>query len=232
MNHWYNGIAKTYIVAFSKLFSDIHVKRIDAGDQEVKDIKVPLIYASKQKLSYLLQNTEDKISLVLPAISFNIESIEYDPTRKLNSLNEVRVNDSQFIFEGIPYNFNFSVTIKSKYQDDLWQILEQALYYFKPGTSLNVKELPFSTDDRDVLVSLLSTDLNFESDFGEEESRELEANLQFVLKGHIYPSVSDDKIIEHVDVDFINKLDEQIANISHDFIGPSQNDVETIITEN
>jgi len=220
MSYFYNGTTKSYIIAFSKLFSDVHIKRVDAVDTEVKDVKVPLVYASKQKLSYKLQNVDDSISIVLPVIGFNIESIEYDPVRKLNSLNEIRVNDSQYVFEGLPYNYNFSVTIKTKYQDDMWQILEQVLYYFKPGTSLNVKELPFSTDNRDILVNLLGTDLNFETNYGEQESRELEANLQFALKGYIYPSVSDDKIINEINIDFVNKLDIEILSLSHDFINP------------
>jgi hypothetical protein len=229
MNHWYNAAAKTYIISFARLFSNIHVKRIDSLGAEVKDIKVPLVYASKSKLSYLLQNTEDAVSLVLPIMGFGIEAIEYDSERKNNSLNEIRIDDSTYIFEGVPYNFNFTVTVKTKYQDDMWQIIEQFLYYFKPGTSMNVKELPFSTADRDVNVVMLAHNLNFENDYGQEESRELEASFNFVLKGMIYPpALTDGAIIEHVDSNFINKLDYQIAQISHDFIDP---DTVTTINE-
>ena len=51
MNHFYHKITRTYIIAFSKLFSAIHIKRFDGDDTEIKDIKVPLVYASKSKLS-------------------------------------------------------------------------------------------------------------------------------------------------------------------------------------
>ena len=233
MAHFYNNITKTYIVAFSKLFSDIHVKRINSVDVEIKDLKVPLIYASKNKLSYMLQrNTESSdAALVLPAIGFIIEGMEFDPQRKMNSLNQITVEEGQSIYEGMPWNYNFSLTIKTKYQDDYWQIIEQVLYYFKPDVSLDVKELPHTDYVRDVQVTLVGVSLNNELEMDQESSRSFEANLDFVLKGFIYPSFMVDSVIEHIDIDFINKLDNDILNISHDWIGPTKDDVVTTITE-
>jgi hypothetical protein len=230
MAHWYHSGTKTYIVAFAKIFSDIHIKRIDAGDVEVKDIKVPLVYASKNKLSYQLAQNADtsSTSIVLPVIGFNIESLEFDPVRKLNSLNSRTVGQDQSIYEGIPYNYNFSVNIKSKYQDDLWQMLEQILYYFKPDTFLDVKELPFADYVRDVKVILESTDLNMENEYDQDSSREVGATLNFILQGFIYPPTTADTVIHHVDVNFINNLDLQIVNLTHDWMDPN---IVTTLTE-
>ena len=228
MAHWYNSTTKTYIIAVSKIFSDLHIKRFDDSNVEVKDIKVPLVYASKNKLSYILQkaSNSDSISTVLPIIGFNIESLEYDPNRKMNSLNEIRLTEDEYILEGVPYNYNFSVNIKTKYQDDMWQILEQLLYYFKPAVTLNVKEFP--NTNRDLIIKLTSTDLNFENNYDQDTSRELTTSLQLELKGFVYPSSSLDKPIYNIDVNFINNLNAEIVNISHDFIDP---DAVTTITE-
>ena len=205
MIHFYNSSSKTYIIAFSKLLSNIHVKRTDSTNQEIKDLKVPLVYASKNKLSYMLQrnNESDSAALVLPAIGFVIGGLQFDPQRKMNSLNQITVEQDRSIYEGMPWNYNFQVTIKTKYQDDFWQILEQVLYYFKPDANLDVKELPYVDYVRDVQVTLLGVDLNTELEMDSESQRSFEANLDFVLKGYIYPSAMDDNVIEHIDVNFI-----------------------------
>ena len=224
MAHWYHGITKVYIIAFSKLFSDIHIHRVNAADATIKDIKVPLVYASKNKLSYVLQQNPEtaSASIVLPVIGFNIEGLAFNPQRKLNSLNQLQVDDGKSMYEGLPYDYQMSVSIRTKYQDDLWQILEQALYYFKPDVSLDVKELTYTGFARDVMVTLNGVNFNNELELNqaEESSRHFEADLDLTLKGYIYPSETDDKIIEHIDVNFINDLNNQILNISHDFIDP------------
>jgi hypothetical protein len=231
--YFYNGTTKTYIVAFAKIFSDIHVHRVDAQDAVVKDIKVPLVYASKNKISYELQKVTETgaASIVLPIIGFNIEGMAFSPQRKLNSLNSLCVDTDRSMYEGVPYDYTMIVNIRTKYQDDLYQILEQVLYYFKPDIALDVKELSHPLFARDVQVTLngISFENEIEMDQAEESQREFVASLDLVLKGYVYPNDTVDNIIEHIDVNFIDKLNVEIANISHDFVDP---DIITTITEN
>lgn len=238
MSYFYNATTKVYIIAFSKLFSNIHIHRTDGLGATVKDIKVPLLYASKNKISYALQANPDSSTsaIILPVIGFNIEGLAFAPQRKLNSLNSLCVADGKSIYEGVPYDYSFNVNIRTKYQDDLWQILEQVLYYFKPEVSLNVKELGLGNPDfnRDVQVTLNSVSFENELELSqaEDSQRDFIASLDLTLKGYFYPNASSliaDTLIEHVDSNFINSLNNQIANISHDFIDP---DIITTITEN
>jgi len=237
MTHFYNSTTKTYIIAISRIFSDIHVKRYTSARVASKDIKVPLIYAPKRKVSQVLQQTADTASagLVLPAMSFYIEGMQFDSERKMNSLNEVSVSSTSTMYEGIPYTYDFNFRIRTKYQDDYWQILEQVLYLFKPELSLDVKELnPHSSSYlRDVMVTLesvaLDNDLELTQD--EDSSREFNASLSCLLKGYVYPPViEDENRIEHIDVNFINDIDAELENISHDWVGPDDDDIETTIT--
>jgi hypothetical protein len=232
MPYFYNGTTKVYIIAFAKLFSDIHVHRLDGADQVVKDIKVPLLYASKNKISYALQGNENSstAAIVLPVIGFNIEGLVFSPQRKLNSLNNMIVDDGKSMYEGVPFDYNFTVNIRTKYQDDMWQILEQVLYYFKPDVSLDVKELSHPDFARDVQVTLngVSFENELELSQAEESQRDFIASLDLVLKGYVYPSESTDTIIEHIDVNLENKINALIANISHDFVDPN---IITTITE-
>ena len=227
-----NQTTKKYIIAFSKLFSDIHVKRYNSAGAEVKDIKVPLLYASKRKISYLLQQNADASSagIVLPIMSFHIDGMTFDAERKMNSLNEIIVDTDETLYEGMPYNYDISLTLRTKYQEDYWQIVEQLLYLFKPELTLDVKELDFPDFVRDVMVTLEGITLENEIEMTQDEdsTRNMQANLNFKLKGYIYPDSSTDKIIEHIDSNLINKLDKLIANIAIDWNDP---DIDTTITE-
>ncbi len=231
MDYFYNGITKTYIIGFSKLFSNVFVKRTNSSDQVIKTIKVPIIFASKSKLSYLLQANDSTGSarLVTPVISFNIEGLEFAPDRNISSLNDITVDDNESMYEGIPYNYNFSVNIRTKYQDDYWQILEQVLYLFKPDITLDVKELPYPDYVRDITINLNSVALDNELDMTQDEdsSRGFIASLEFTLRGFIYPASTTDKIIEHIEVNMTDSLDHIMTTINHDFIDP---DIITTIT--
>ncbi len=200
MAHWYNETIKQYVVAFAKPLSDIHVKRVRSDNTEVKDLKVPLVYASKNKLSYILQRKADteNVSSIFPLMGFNISGIDYNPERKLSSLNEITVNNNQYMFEGTPYDIHFDVAIKSKYQDDMYQILEQILYFFKPDISLEVKEINGLDMVKDVKIRLESIGVENELELTEESSRHFQTTLSFVLEGNIYPSIQDSKFIYDV----------------------------------
>jgi hypothetical protein len=230
--YFYNATTKVYIIAFSKLFSGLHVKRYDSDDNETKDIKVPLVYATKNKISYELQKNPDSstASIVLPVIGFNIDGLSFAPQRKLSSLNSMTVDTEQSMYEGVPYDYQFTVNIRTKYQDDLWQILEQVLYLFKPDISLDVKELSYPDYSRDVQVVLNSTSFENELELTQEpeSQRGFIATLDLTLKGFVYPSVMNDTLIEHIDVNLNNELDKLMVNISHDWIPP---DIVTTITE-
>lgn len=232
-----NSVTKQYVVAFAKPFSDIHIKRLNEDYEEIKDIKVPLVYATKSKLSYLLQReaSADSASLVLPVIGFSIIGMQYNGQRKLCSLNTIDVGNDQYVYEGVPYDYNFSLSIKSKFQDDLYQILEQILYKFKPDISLEVKEVPELGITRDVTISLDSIAFDLNSEMDNETNRTLSIDLDFTLQGMVYPSPRDSKIIYDIFVNFRNNFnkipeaDDIYATVHTSFQDP---DILTIINEN
>ena len=227
LTHYYNASTKTYIAAFSKLFSGVHVKRYTSAGVEVKDIKVPLVYASKRKISYLLnQNTtSEPASIVLPVIGFNIVAIDFDSERRLNPLNEHSVSSTESIYEGMPWNYNIEVTVRTKYQEDYWQIIEQLLYLFKPEVTLDIKELSaYPTWIRDTMVTLESISVENDTELSQDEDdvRDFRATMSFLLKGIIYPASTADSLIEHIDVNFINDIDETIAQVAWDWVSPDE----------
>lgn len=203
-NHFYYQMLKKYVVAFQHIISDIHVIRSDSFGVPQKDITVPVTYSTKSKLyNYLTRNVNlgDKVSTILPRISFIINGMQFDPTRKKSNLGEIRVTiddeDETFIYSGNPYNFNIDMSVWTKYVDDLQQIIEQIAALFRPDVMLTVNEIPEFDIKKNIPTELNDIQIDIENEY-EDTDRVVIANLNFTLKGYVYPPVNNSKVIRHI----------------------------------
>ena len=200
----YHEIFRKTVVAFGTLFNNIELRRTD----EV--MKVPLAYGPKQKFLARLDQTPDptnkRVQITLPRISFEINGITYDSTRKVSPTQKIKIakdgEENKNVYMPVPYNLSFELAIISKTQEDGLQILEQILPYFQPHYNLPVKLLPDANETKDVPVVLNSVDYedDYEGDFSSR--RAIIYTLQFTVKTYLYGPVSDSKIIKKVITDY------------------------------
>ena len=135
---FYNESLRKTVVAFGSLFDEIYVQRRDSDGNTTKKILVPITYSPKEKFmrmldEYPLLKGEDSnvhIGQVLPRMGFNITSINYDPTRKRNTISKrYGATDTTGVFERqfaeVPYTVNFSLAIVTRTMDDALQIVER-----------------------------------------------------------------------------------------------------------
>ena len=205
----YHEIFRRTVVAFGTLFNNIELRRTN----EV--MKVPLAYGPKQKFLARLDQTPDptnkRVQITLPRISFEINGIQYDPTRKVSPTQKIKlakdVDENKNVFMPVPYNLSFELAIISKNQEDGMQILEQILPFFQPHYNLSVKLIPEIDDTRDVPVVLTNVDYedSYEGDFASR--RAIIYTLQFTVKTYLYGPVTDAKIIKKVVTDMYTKVD-------------------------
>lgn len=196
---YYNSIKK-YIVAFGMLFNDIHVIRTNKEGQTVKDIKVPITFTSKDKMAYQINSihsrpvSEFPLGSIIPRLSYTITEMEFDGNRVLNALN-IRKNINEKIYTtdsigvGNPYNFNFQLSVWTKYLDDLYQIIEQVVTFFHPDYHVTIKEIPDLGIETSIPIVLESTNFDLTTEYGEEGYRIVRAEMNFVLKGWLYPPI-------------------------------------------
>lgn len=223
-DHFYFNMTRKYIVAFAKLFDDIHIKRYDGDDIEIKDIKVPINYAGKQKVIQVRQKADIGIgiSTFLPRMSFLITNIVPDALRKESNLQEYNLKidgvDETLIHSGKPYDFNFTMTIWAEYMNDILQIIEQIGSFFKPDYSLTIKEIPAFDITRTIPVILDEISDISELVFDEESMRNVMYDLEFTLKGHFYPPITDGKLIQYIDMN-LNDFETMatLTKIEHDY---------------
>ena len=212
-NYFYNESLRKTIIAFGSLFNDIVISRKNAAGTELQSMKVPLAYGPKQKfISRLTQDPgiTQTVALTLPRIGFEIQSFDYDPSRKLNRIikqKKVATDDDKKTkqmstqYSPVPYNMNFELFCMAKNSDDGIQIVEQILPYFQPEYTVSIKEVPEMDIVRDVPVVLnsIAYEDSYEGDF--QTRRAIIYTFSFVAKSYVYGPVTTAKPITKVEVD-------------------------------
>lgn len=204
---FYHHTIRKMVVAFGSLFQDIYIERHNDQTADVeKHLLVPLSYAPKEKwLVRILQNPvleAGNVAIVLPRMSFILESMVYDPERKLQSTvyNEKQTSGTQKNkqYVPVPYDYNFSFYILTDFYDDGTQILEQILPFFMPEFTVSVNTVPEMGLSHDVPVILNSTTVDDNYETGFEDKRLIVWTLNFVMKGWVYGPISEQGVIKRV----------------------------------
>jgi len=195
------------------VFNDIYINRLDNNEEVRQTLKVPLTYGPKDKvLARLEQNPEmlNQVGIVLPRISFEMTSLEYDPTRKLNTLNKLTKQSAtagtddevKYQYQPVPYDMQFEMNILVKNAEDGTRIVEQIVPYFTPDFTVSVNLVPEVDGPRDIpiiLNSITSQD-QYEGNF--EQRRVLTWTLSFTLKGYLYGPTKKSKLIKLAETTF------------------------------
>lgn len=197
------------IIAFGSLFKDIFIDRLNADGTVQKYLLVPLSYGSKNKWYYRIKQNpvleSGNVAIVMPRMAFILESLVYDPDRKLQSTvyNTSTINSQtkskQYV--PVPYDFNISLYILADNAEDGTQILEQILPFFMPEFTVTVNSVPDMGIQNDVPVILnsVTSEDNFEGDF--ESKRMIIWTLQFTVKAAIYGPIREQGLIRRVLID-------------------------------
>jgi hypothetical protein len=210
--HFYHKRVRTCVALFGSMFDDMHILRTAADGKVLSQIKLPLTYAPRRNFISRLEEmsrgeqSERKVALKLPRMSFEIVSIAYDAARQLPKINQVNVASAdgsrKDVFCGVPYKVGFELNIYAKSQDDALQVVEQILPYFAPQYSLSVK--PFSDYPEikeDIPITL--TGVNFSDDFEGpiEQRRTIIYTLSFDMNANFYGPVKTGVQIREVNTD-------------------------------
>lgn len=215
---FYNETIRNVVLAFGSIFNEISIRRIDAQGTTIKTIRVPLAYGSKEKwMAKLRQHPDDneiKTEIRLPRIGFELNSIQYDPERKLSTMNRRKtggttattstVQRSQY--ERSPFNAYFTVHVMVKNTEDGLQILEQILPFFTPQYNVTIEDNSDLNDTTDVPIVLTNVDCQdlYEDNF--DTRRALFWSLTFTAKFYLYKPTTTSKVIKKVIVDYYDAL--------------------------
>ena len=209
---FYHETVRNIIVAFGTMFNNIQIVRKDNSGVIQQSMKVPLAYGPKQKWLTRLDadpSLGSAAAITLPRLGFEIGSLTYDSTRKLNRVQKFKkvksssANadklDTQFM--PVPYNMDITLYAMAKNSDDALQIVEQILPYFQPDYTLTLNDMADMGIKRDVPIILNSVGYedNYSGDF--TARRAIIYTLNFTAKFYLYGPVTSSKVIKTVQVD-------------------------------
>lgn len=205
---FYHKTIKSAIVAFGSIFNDVKILRTNENDGTTKEIEIPLRYISQEK-GYA--RTRDDFGpqpdfwQIVPRMSFWIpDAPEYLSDRNLNQLNKIKMpaadGEAPYYFSPAPFKLTFEMNILTKYEEDMFQIIEQILPFFRPDWTVSV----YTTDGQSIEIPFTlessTWDMEFEGAM-EEERRRPEATLTFSAIVYMYGPERTNSVIHRVDID-------------------------------
>ena len=211
------------VVAFGTMFNDLIVTRTTQSGTQKEHFKVPLSYGAKEK--YLTRITSDptltkSIAALIPRISFNLDGLSYDPTRKqMSTLQNFSANTSTSLktqYAPIPYNYEVSLSIYVRNTEDGTQILEQILPFFTPDFTVTVDFIPGMDQKYDlpVILNSVTSTVDYEGDM--LSTRLVMWDLSFTVKGFIWPPIKSGEVIRQANTNIFvqpQSLDGQVVYV-------------------
>jgi len=230
-SQFYHRTIRKMVVVFGTLFNDIEIVRYTQAGVPKEKWKVPLTYSPKER--FLTAITSDpnlikSIATVVPRMSFNLDSLEYDVNRKqVSTLRNFAKKDNTSVstqFVPIPYNFQFSLSIYVRNTEDGTQILEQILPFFTPDFNVTVDFIPEMDQKYNVPIILdsVASTVEYEGAENEGSTRLILWDLTFTAKGYIWPPVKSSKYIKTANTNsFIDLTSKEIQKVYVDYANGS-----------
>jgi hypothetical protein len=212
--YFYHEIIRNTIISFGALFNNINIKHVNDSDDDISVIKVPLGYGPTQKFLARLEqvpNLNKPVQISLPRMSFEMVGLTYDPTRKVTTTQTFKTyleSDKTIMtsYMPVPYNLSFELSIFTKLNDDMLQIVEQILPYFQPAYTLSVDLIKTIGEKRDIPIVLDSITMDDQYEGNYDTRRSLIYTLKFTAKTYLFGPVSDvsKDIIKKISIGFVS----------------------------
>lgn len=210
-SYFYYQLLRKYVILFGNMFNNITFKKYNSNGQEINRIKVPIVYAPKDKMVTRFNTDPDflnALQTVLPRLSFEITNLAYDASRKQNSLLRVAKGDSASkvasSYMGVPYDISFELNLYAKNVDDGTHIIEQILPYFNPDYTMTINPVPELGFLKDIPIILDNVTQNVQYEGNYDSVRYVNWTMTFTIKGYFFGPVSKPKIIKDVIANIFN----------------------------
>jgi hypothetical protein len=223
----YNKILRKIITGFSDLFSNITLVRYNPDDTEQERFIVPIAHATKELYVMRLQADPDLdkiIQMTLPRLSFEMNGMTYDATRKQNTnIKNFAQTPTGAIsqYMPVPYNLDFSLYLYVRNIEDGTQIIEHILPYFTPDYTIKINLIPEMGMVKEVPIILNSTEyeINYEGD-RDSDTRMIIWTLNFTAKAFLYRDTSETGLIKHTTTNIYNKENDELMMKSEFIVDP------------
>lgn len=212
-NTFYNRIIRKLVVGFGNLFDEITLVRYNPDNSEAQRFVVPIAYAAKELYVQRIEgdpNLDKKVQMTLPRMSFEMNGLTYDATRKQNTnIRQFAQTNAGVVsqYNPVPYNFDFNLYIYVRNIEDGTQIIEHILPYFTPDYTIKLNLIPEMGIIKEVPIVLNTTtsEVTYEGP-KDTDPRMIIWTLNFTVKGFIFGAVSSTGLIKTSITNIFNEI--------------------------
>lgn len=217
---FYYGTTKKLIVGFASCFENMQY--IDGHGQT---IEVPIHYSPKEKFVELITTVPDfdntSYDTTLPLMGFEITSIKFAPERHLNPLSKIHDVSStrdEYMFNRVPYDYQFSLYIAARRFEDSLKIVEQIIPFFTPELTIAINDKEDFSMQTNVPIVLNDATFNIDYEGSFNTKRTITWTLDFTVKGYLYSNVRaaeriKQSIVELYNTDYDRYFDQYTATV-------------------
>lgn len=193
------------VTQFVSAFDDVIISRYNKQREEQNQLRVRYVYAPKQRVVHDLVNKNKHITL--PAIAVNITSVSRDPERVFNKIegtyhqrtdifggHEI-TNKSDHLRPPVPVDIGISMSVLTRYQSDMDQILSNFIPYNNPYIVISWK-LPegLLQKDQEIRSQVLwdgSINVQYPTELPAGAPYRVSADTSFTIKGWLFKYQTD-----------------------------------------
>jgi len=188
-NYTFHWELKDLITQFIGALDDSIVKRYNEDKEVEKDISVRFAYAPKSRVLHWLVNKQQHISL--PVVGCWISSVSRDSTRVFNKIDGPTYLDQETNtpLQPIPVNITMNISMLSKYQNDMDQMVSNFVPYFDPYIILSWKHPNVDRELRSEVEWGGQLTYNYPVDIDANEHYRVGVDTSFTIKGWLFKKV-------------------------------------------
>ena len=183
---------KDLLTQFVTAFDDIVIKRYNDNRAIEDRISVRYVYSPKQRVLYDIINTAK--TMTMPAVAISIGGISRDNTRVFNKLEGFYYNgkkSSAHLKSPVPINIDIQMSIITRFQTDMDQILSNFIPYSNPYVVLSWKVptdfgLPETQEIRSEVLWDGSMKMEYPIDLNGTDKQRITADTSFTIKGWLF----------------------------------------------
>ena len=236
-NYTFGWEVNTLLTQFIQAFNDITIRRYDRYNNPIPSlsaVKVNYVYSPKTRVFQVLNNPAPG-GLTLPVVSVTIGGIARDPSRVFNKIQGFdahynNINESydydKKVPQPVPINITVNMTILTKFQADMDQIISNFVPYCDPYVVISWKmphiDPKFPLEIRSEVLWNGNVAIQYPVDLAGNQPYRIQADTSFMIKGWMFRKM--DEVFNKIYV--INS-----DYSSTDFNSGILQDIETLTTE-
>ena len=182
------------VTQFIAAFDDIIINRYNKSREVVDKIKVRYLYAPKERVIFDLINKNQ--NLTVPAVAASIGGVERDESRVFNKIYGVydvmdNTSTSPFTPAPVPVNIDLKMSVITKFQTDMDQILSNFIPYANPYIIISWP-MPntFTRETIELRSEVLwsgSVSMQYPEELQANSTARVTADTSFTIKGWLFP---------------------------------------------